>query len=229
MTDLPRHTLVLFLTVDSDRPSASQGDALPLPSNPPSYALERERLVSVREVEPFTWTNDPAMMSVARKAAEICGVKVGMVSVMEEEEEWVVACVGTEIERVPRALSFCAHTILEADALVVEDASRDVRFLDNPFVRDEHHLRFYAGAPIFGSTGLPLGAVCVADAEPNSLSSKGLLALRDLAATASAVLEIRLLLADARTRYAPETEHRTTRARLDALLLTLLEPRLSRL
>ena len=168
------------------------------------------------------------MVRLAREASGLCGASVGMVSLMEAEEEWVVACVGTEADRVPRLHSFCAHTILEPEGLVVPDASKDPRFATNPFVLDRHHLRFYAGAPMFDATGLPLGAVCVAHAKPQEVSTLCLETLRHLADVASAVLETRLLFADSYRRILPDRRFPATRARLDALLLTLIQPHPSR-
>lgn len=193
-----------------------------MPPPPPPYPREEERLDAVREAAPHTRTNDPAMVRLADEARLVCGTSVGMVSLLEEQEEWVVACLGTEAERIPRAVSFCAHTILEADVLVVDDASRDRRFAADPFVIDAHHLRFYAGAPIFDGTGLPLGAVCVCDAEPKALSSSGALSLRRLAEVASAVLQSRTLLTDAQIAYASRAERAATADRFDALLLELI-------
>ena len=106
---------------------------------------------------------------------------------------------------------------------MVEDATRDPRFWDNPFVRDEHHLRFYAGAPIFDATGLPLGAVCVCHDSPMTLDSRCQLSLRRAAEIASALFETRLLLAEAHARYVPKVRASLAQARLDALLLTLTD------
>ena len=105
----------------------------------------------------------------------------------------------------------------------MEDASRDPRFASNPFVLDEHHLRLYAGAPIFDGGGLPLGALCVCDAEPASPSSRCLASLRTLADAASAALEIRLLIADPRKGGAPADERQAARERLDVLLARLAD------
>lgn len=209
-------------------PSSRPPEAAPSPQDyppVPAHPLEPERLAAVREVAPLTRTGDPAMVSLAKEAKDACGVMVGMVSLLEEQEEWVVACVGTEAERIPRIVSFCAHTILEPDVLVVEDVTRDPRFDKNPYVLDEHHMRFYAGAPVFDATGLPLGAICVAHAEPMRLDSRCLFSLRRLADAVSAVLEARLLLADAHSRYLGRAEAKTAQARLDLLLQTLVEPR----
>ena len=210
---------------DRSHPDERNADTASSASLPPLHPFEEARGAAVREVAPFTRTGDPAMMRLAEEASRGCGTMVGMVSLLEYAEEWVVACVGTEAERIPRAVSFCAHAILGPDITVVEDASKDPRFRTNPFVTDEHHLRFYAGAPILDATGLPLGAVCVCDAAPMTLSSACHLHLRGLADAASAVLESRLLLADAHDRYVPEAGRLKTRARFDALLLTLLDLR----
>jgi len=193
------------------------------PSEPGRHPREAARTAAVADNAPLTRKDDPAMLSVARQAAAFFGTPVGMVSLLEQTEEWVVACVGVAIERVPRAVSFCAHAVLEPDILIVEDASVDARFADNPHVLGEHHLRFYAGAPVFDAGGLPLGAVCVCDAEPRTISTSGLFALRRFADAAASVLEARLILADAQSRFMSLGEKRAVRDRLDGLLLALVE------
>ena len=208
-------------------PSKSTGDEASRRENAylPLYARERERLATLGRFQSSLQSDDPLMLSVACQATSVCNAPVGFVSILEENEERFVACVGYRIARAERSASFCAHTILEPDATVVEDTLTDPRYRDNPFVVGSPYVRFYAGAPIFAGDGMPLGAVCVVDYAPREVSSKCLLALRTLAAVASAVLETRRLFAASRHRESSEEAKRIAQERLDDLLLTLVEPR----
>jgi hypothetical protein len=42
---------------------------------------------------------------------------------------------------------------------VIPNAEKDARFADNPFVTGDFHLCFYAGVPIHGPGGEPVGAL----------------------------------------------------------------------
>jgi PAS domain S-box-containing protein len=48
------------------------------------------------------------------------------------------------------------HEVME-----LPDAQADPRFVDNALVTGAPHVRFYAGAPLVSSEGVPLGALCV--------------------------------------------------------------------
>ncbi len=64
---------------------------------------------------------------------------------------------------------------------VVEDASQDPRFADNPLVTGAPHIRFYAGHPLEVGNGLKLGTLCIIDSKPRVLSSRDQALLADLA------------------------------------------------
>jgi serine phosphatase RsbU (regulator of sigma subunit) len=63
----------------------------------------------------------------------------------------------------------------------VEDARQDVRFVDNPLVRGDPHIRFYAGYPLSGPGGHHVGTLCIMDRQPRTLDDGQVLVLRDLA------------------------------------------------
>lgn len=101
----------------------------------------------------------------------ICDVQVALITLIDKERQWFKAKRVIGFSETPRAVSFCAHTILQDDVLMVEDMSIDSRFFDNPFVTGEFAVRFYAGAPIVSPQGHNLGSVCLIDTKPQKLSA----------------------------------------------------------
>jgi diguanylate cyclase (GGDEF)-like protein len=127
---------------------------------------------------------------LVRVAAVVCGVPTALVSLVDGERQWFKARIGMEAEQTPRDVAFCAHAILEPDAVLhVPDTADDARFADNPLVVDDG-LRFYAGAPIVVDD-LPVGTVCVLDRDARELSPSQLDALQALARQAGRLMELR--------------------------------------
>ncbi|MBS0630700.1 MAG: PAS domain S-box protein [Verrucomicrobia bacterium] len=118
---------------------------------------------------------------IAALAAEICGAPIALVSLVDEKRQWFKARVGYEAQETPRDVSFCAHALELDDLLIVPDATTDPRFADNPLVRGEPGIRFYAGAPLKTEAGDTLGTLCVIDRRARQLSERERRALRVLA------------------------------------------------
>lgn len=72
---------------------------------------------------------------------------------------------------------------------MVEDAQRDTRFADHPFVTGEPWFRFYAGCPLVTPDGHALGTLCVIDHQPRRLRAEHERALRVLSHHAMTLLE----------------------------------------
>ena len=51
----------------------------------------------------------------------------------------------------------------------VRDLARDPRFANNPWLK-ERGLRFYAGVPLRGPNGFPVGALSILDTQPHDMS-----------------------------------------------------------
>jgi diguanylate cyclase (GGDEF)-like protein len=115
-------------------------------------------------------------------AAQLFAVPIAAISFIDKDRQWFKASVGLDVTETPRDQSFCAHAIMNpSEVLYVPDASKDPRFADNPLVTGSMSLRFYAGAPIFGPSGHPMGTLCVIDNQPREVSSGALEQLRQLA------------------------------------------------
>ncbi|OLY90642.1 hypothetical protein BUE76_01025 [Cnuella takakiae] len=129
--------------------------------------------------------------NIAALVAFISGCSTGHVSIIGDNVQWLKAKVGFGEKETPRNHAFCAHAIVHDDIMVVEDATLDERFVNNPLVTGPQHLRFYAGVPIYGPSGHPIGTICALDIKPKVLSEAQKTALKTVAHQASKLLELR--------------------------------------
>ena len=77
------------------------------------------------------------------------------------------------------------------DVFVINDATKDSRFVENPLVTGSPNIRFYAGAPLVAPSGEALGTLCVIDQEPRELTMAQADALRLLSRIVVSQLEAR--------------------------------------
>ncbi|MBL6459371.1 PAS domain S-box protein [Belnapia sp. T6] len=157
---------------------------------------EAARLAVLRSYAILDTPAEAAFDRLAALACDLLGTPMAMVSLIDETRQWFKARVGTDLREVQRELAFCDHTIRGGpdEVLVVPDLKADPRFASNPLVAGSPHLRFYAGAPLFGPGGTVLGTVSVLSpgARPEGLSETETRGLRNLAAMAADELELRL-------------------------------------
>ena len=146
----------------------------PLPPN------EAERMQALRDLLILDTPPEERFDRVVKFVAEQLDMPVAMVSLIDENRQWFKSCFGVDLEETPRATSFCGHTILGEETLLVEDTQLDDRFVDNPFVVGAPHVRFYAGAPISSPSGHRVGTLCVLDTRPRVLDATELAVLRAL-------------------------------------------------
>ena len=158
---------------------------------PPSPGNERKRLQALRDYRILDTLREDRYDEIARLAAEVCETPMSAISFVDRFRQWFKATVGIEIWDTPRDDSFCAHAIVDGDApLIVEDATEDDRFADNPLVTGHPHVRFYAGIPLVTRGGDALGTLCVLDRIPRALRSGQVDALRILGRHTVGLLEV---------------------------------------
>lgn len=161
-------------------------------SPPPKPDNEEARLAALRSFDILDSAPEQGFDDLVRIAAGICGVPMAAVTLIDRDRQWFKAQVGIEHPDPSRESSFCAHAILTPDAtLVVPDATRDVRFADNPLVTADNGIRFYAGAPLLTRDGFALGALCVVDDQPRDLAPFQREALEALSRQVTQLLELR--------------------------------------
>lgn len=108
---------------------------------------------------------------ITRLAATICDTPISLITMIEQDVQWTKSRYGLSLLETSRDNSFCSHAIVSPFELMeVHNTLEDERFRNNPLVLEDPKMRFYAGMPIVTGDGYPLGAVCVIDGEPRSLS-----------------------------------------------------------
>lgn len=131
---------------------------------------------------------DPAFDAITSLAAKLCGTPLAGVSLVAYDRQWSKSALGLAQE-VPRQDSFCSDAVATSTALVVNDTLMDPRYRCNPLVTGDPFIRAYAGVPLVGREGLPLGALCVIDRRPRRFTTEQLDALDGLARQVVALLE----------------------------------------
>ncbi len=121
---------------------------------------------------------------LTRLAKRLFQVPIALVNLVDEHRLWTKSAQGLDRLDIPRDVSFCAHTILGDDILLVTDAKLDERFQDNPYVVGEPNVRFYVGCPLRAPNGSKLGTLCLLDYQPREFSEEDQALLRDLAGMA---------------------------------------------
>ncbi|NOT25580.1 MAG: PAS domain S-box protein [Acidobacteria bacterium] len=158
---------------------------------PPRIPDEAERLEALRLHNLLDTLPEQGLDDLTALAGHICNTPIALISLVDEKRQWFKSRVGLSLAETPREISFCAHVITQPDVFIVPDTAHDERFSDNPLVTGDPHIRFYAGAPLVTAEGRALGALCVIDRVPRTLTPAQQDALRVLSRQVMAQLELR--------------------------------------
>lgn len=152
---------------------------------------EAERLAALASYDVLDTPPEPVFDRLTKVVAEILGVPIALVSLVDGERQWFKSRQGIEASETPRDISFCGHVVADDRPLVVRDVLQDRRFADNPLVVGPPGIRFYAGYPLRTAEGHVLGTLCAVDRRPRELAPKQLELLEVLAGEVLAQLELR--------------------------------------
>jgi diguanylate cyclase (GGDEF)-like protein/PAS domain S-box-containing protein len=145
---------------------------------------------------------------ITRLAAQVLGVPIVLVSLVDATRQWFVSRFGLEALHTPREVSFCAHAVQARAVLRVPDATRDTRFCANPLVTGPPHIRAYLGIPLTTQGGHVLGTLCAIDRRPREFDEQTVATLSDFAQIIEEAIHARELAAqnESALRWATEQQ-----------------------
>ena len=124
---------------------------------------EARRLDTLRNLGLLDSAPSASFDRATRLAADLLQVPIVLISLVDENRQWFKSKIGLSATETSRQMSFCAHAVFDRKPLVVPDATRDARFVDNPLVIGTPYIRSYLGIPIFSREGHAIGTLCAID------------------------------------------------------------------
>jgi hypothetical protein len=162
----------------------------------PRPAYENRRLKALEQYRILDTAPERLYDDITRLACLLCRTPIAFISLVDRHRQWFKAKVGIDDAETPRDISFCAHTIMGHELLIIPDASQDPRFVESPLTQGPPHIRFYAGLPLVTPNGEAVGALCVVDRKPRTLAPEEADALHCLGRQVVQLLEFRRISAE---------------------------------
>ncbi len=164
--------------------------------------LEASRLEAVNALAGEVHRLAESLDRLARLTADVCHAPVVVISLIDGDDQIYLAASGTDTLRVPRAETFCTHTIADGRTFHTGDARRVSHLGANPHVLAEGGIRSYAGVPIVSEGGHAVGTVCIFSPEVDAFSEDDVRRLEQIAELVGS--GFRRLEAEAKARLAEE-------------------------
>lgn len=152
---------------------------------------EEERLRVLHKLKILDTADEQQFDHICEVAQYTFNVPTVVISLVDNDRQWFKSHLGLDACSTERKIAFCNYAVLGSEVFEVCDASKDERFMNNPLVTGDLHLRYYCGAPIIAYRQA-IGSFCLIDYEPRApLSDKGKKTLSYLADMVSELIQAR--------------------------------------
>lgn len=142
---------------------------------------ENARLQDLHSLQILDTPLEERFERITRMVQRCFDVPICAISCIDKHRQWFKSIQGINVAETARCVSFCQHTVLQKDTLVVNDARTDERFSDNPLVTADPNIVFYAGTQIYSKDKLPIASLCIIDTKPRTVDDDELKMLSDFA------------------------------------------------
>lgn len=133
--------------------------------------VEQDRLCALRTYNILDTPPESSFDNLTKLASQIFNIPIALISLIDENRQWVKSSIGTDVKEIPREHSFCAYTMLGTSIMEVTDLLLDDRFSNYLAVIDKPFIRYYAGMPLIDEHGFVLGTLALFDHIPRTLSA----------------------------------------------------------
>jgi PAS domain S-box-containing protein len=160
-----------------------------------SVLADPGRLAAVRRTNLLDTPNEEAFDRLVRLAARVLGAPMAMVSLIDEDRQFLKACHGlpeswASTRQTPLSHSLCQHLLVTGGALVINDSRLDPLTVGNGFVTEVGAIA-YLGVPLLTWSGHVLGSFCVSDRRPRIWTADDISILTELAGLVMTEIEMR--------------------------------------
>lgn len=157
-----------------------------------SALTESARLAALADLAILDSNPEREFDAITKVAASVLGVSSAAVSLIDKNRQWFKSRLNIDFSETPRDIAFCDEVVARREPLVVLDALADELFRANPLVINSPKIRFYAGAPLFLSSGHCIGSLCVIDDQPRrNFGEFEIRLLKELASVVEELIEAR--------------------------------------
>jgi signal transduction histidine kinase len=126
-------------------------------------------------------------------AAFACNCPVTAIRIAGKEKHWVKASKDIEFLLQKEHFSFSSFVMEQDDIVIVPDARKDPRFCNDPLVKSQPRLLFFAAAPVISAGGRKLGCLCVMHTiAVTNFSEQQKNALKTIAHLAACLIDLKL-------------------------------------
>src|ERR1700742_5195062 len=114
---------------------------------PLQHPEETRRLAALHALDILDSEREERFDRLTRLAQRVFKTQAAQVNLLDRERVWVKFSLGFPGEEGARSTIVRGHETIAPGMVVVGDATRSERFLDNPYVNGDPNIRFYAGHP----------------------------------------------------------------------------------
>lgn len=169
-------------------------EPVPILEAPTSIIRDPERLASLARTDLLDSPPSEALDTLTRMAAALLNAPVALVSLVDKDRQFFKSHIGlpepwATRRETPLTHSFCQWVVSGHEALIVSDA-REHSVLRHNRALHELGVIAYAGVPLTGSLGDPIGAFCAVDIKPRTWSEGDVALLRQLSLVVEACIAV---------------------------------------